>query len=399
MIIIENINIPLINIVFKQEENKIPLCILYTKEKILNKEINIFIDNMAYFKGFYLTRKENINNVYEYTFIAFNQEIYLEFYKEFFEKHKNAIITNNLIDYIDGFLYINPISHQIMINNLSENNGQIYCFYILKENIIHVNYEIISSIKDINVIMKYPLIEINFNNLIMTEDVDFIQNLSKDHNQQNLKNVKKITEMKTKEGFKKFLIEMPLKLNTQKVLEYSYIYNNKKSLIPTIENYGHIKYMNTRMKNISINYDDIKIKPQKVFEIIENIAYKAFIYNNPLKNISINIKINDSNKNIIFSIKLYDFFKKGGDFYKITYIEIIYNNNEKICRIIGKLFLNIENQRIRNFSNENNQILEKNIEDYYLKLDEVFYFNNDTILKNIYLYKEYKNGKIYNILS
>jgi hypothetical protein len=396
MITIKNLKINIINIIFQQEENKIPICILYTKEKINNKEITISIHDKDYFKGYYLKEKF-VNNLYEYIFIGFNKKIYLAFYKNLFEKNKNNIITDNIFDYIDGFIKIDILTHDIKIINFFKEEEKIYDFNILQKNIINTETSNINSVKDITIVVEYPNIELSFNNYIHTEDFNFIKNLSNDNNKEILKTIKQITQIKNNNKTI-FQIEMPITINGKKILEYSYIYNNNQYSIPRIKDYDSIIYKNNCLKNINIYYKNTKIKPQEMFKIIENIAYKGFIYHNPINIITIYIKINDNNKLMIFNIQLYDIFQKEKDFYKIFAIEIIYNNQEKICKLTGKLFINMEKNRKRNFSNESNQILEKNIESYYLPLEEVFYFNDNLIFKNINLCKEFRIKKTNNII-
>ena len=71
MITFKGVNINIINIIFIQEENKVPICIFKTQNIFNDKKINIFVKNTEYFQGIYV-KCEYINNFYEYTFMAYN---------------------------------------------------------------------------------------------------------------------------------------------------------------------------------------------------------------------------------------------------------------------------------------------------------------------------------------
>lgn len=382
MIYIEE-KIEIKNLKFQQEENNYGLITIISKEIILLKKITLKNNKFIFAIG-YLHNININNNSYIYEYYCFNYKKYMKFQKNIFEKNKNILITNNSLDNENGFLYIDPISHELSISSFKINN--FFDLELYKTFLINKNIELFNKKENIKIKLLYPIIEIH-------EDLTFRIN----ENHKNINIIYNILEKWTdfqknrilkltyEENTNTYEIKISNILYTRKILEYNYINKNSKIKLITSFNEKAQEFQQEEKpltKEINIYYEAIKIKPLTSWEIIKNIGYNTYIYNNPIGNLNIKLKCIPEN------LKLNTYIKYENLFFKINKIYMEKNSHDFLCEINSTLYKEINILQELNFIEEDKQILEYK---YPIEFEEIFLYdkkNHEVIFKEK-IYKDY----------
>lgn len=349
----------LIKIEFTHKYNQYAYINIFTKENLNLNKVDLYMNNKLFAKGILFEEKIH-NNDYIYTYVCINTETYENFYNHI--KEKNIFnITNNNYDNENGFLYIDPLNHQCIINHIMDNN------YI---NSINLNeYESIISnkiikfnqdLENVEINLFYPIIEINqeleFVIPINEDEVNIINYILQEWSEEKKK---KILYLHYDEENKHYVCRVNNKLYTQRILRYNYMDENLKNKI-----------------TININYEELKFKPKFLWPIIENYAYNCFIYNNFLCELTVIFT------KYIKNLYLYNYIEYNHMYFKIMKIKII--QTDKIyVEVKCKLYLNISKKI---YQNQDNSILESN---YSINLKDIFIYNEDELIFQESIKKNY----------
>lgn len=395
MIYIEE-DIPnIINLNFQQEENNYGIIKITVKNTFINlekitlytkKDNNKVILAVGYFSSIV---KENFFYIYKYHSIHVKK--YQEFYKKLFEVNKNFLITDNLLDIENDFLYINAATHEISINNLNNKTNNKIILENYEGFLLEKKIEIFKKNISTKVNLLYPLIEIH-QDLIFTINVSdsrihIIYNILNNWTDFQKNRIIKLTYEKDIDAY---IIKIPNILYTRKILEYIH---SKKDILPELQiNFNEEtkefqQEENIPYKEININVKSIILKPKTTWQLIKNIGFNSYLYNNPISNLNIILKTIPENltinshivyNNYTFTIKNFNIFQESNKFYC-----------EINCVLYENIFNNIEDL---NLKKEDNQILE-NL--YNINFEDVFFYDKDTeeVIFREKIYKDYKYKK------
>lgn len=395
MIYIED-HIPnIINLNFQQEENNYGIIKITIKNTLINlekitlytkKDNNKVILAVGYFSSMV---KENFFYIYKYHSI--NVKKYQEFYKKLFKVNKNFLITDNLLDIENSFLYINAATHEIFINNFNNKTNNKIILENYEKFLLEKKIEIFKKNISTKVNLLYPLMEIHqdltFTISVNDPRIHIIYNILNNWTDFQKNRILKLIYEKDIDAY---IIKIPNILYTRKILEYIH---SKKNILPKLQiNFNEEtkefqQEENIPYKEININLKSIILKPKTTWQLIKNIGFNSYLYNNPINNLNIILKTIPENltinsyivhNNYTFIIKNFNIFQESNKFYC-----------EINCVLYENIFNNIEDL---NLKKEDNQVLE-NI--YNINFEDVFFYDkeNEEVIFREKIYKDYKYRK------
>jgi hypothetical protein len=384
----------IIKLEYIHKENNYGLITINCKNIVIEKKITLYIKEfnkeeifaIGYFNSF-----ERKNNIYIYEYMCFNYKKYMDFSKKLFNENKDLMITNNILDMQDGFLYIDPVNHHIEIKELQQKEIkdplilEDYSKYILEEDLKFFTDE-----NNIKVNFLYPIIEIH-EDLIFTipeddEKVFIIHNILNNWTSFQKNRILKLTY---EEDIKSYIIKIPNILYTRKILEYTINNKNTYLTLNTYFNKDTKEFQQDEEKNykeININYDSIKSKPKTIWKIIKNICFNAYIYNNPIS--VLNITLMYIPKNLYVN----SYLEYNKLFFQITKIHIVKDSNF-LCKITCVLYKSIyKDLEDLKFNKYDEQVLEYK---YNSKFEEIFFYDkeNEEVIFKEKIYKNYTYKK------